>query len=115
MSFENQSLKLDSAQEALAVAELIKAHQDMKTLTLSGNTIGINAAEVIGNSLKTHPEFKRAHWKDMFTGRSKTEIPPALKHLVIIERFGNHTDSFQFMFTITNSEFYFFISSQLYF
>lgn len=53
----------------------------MKHLTLSGNTIGIEAAKAIGASLETHTEFQFAHWKDMFTGRMKTEIPPALKHL----------------------------------
>jgi Ran GTPase-activating protein 1 len=82
LSFENQSLKLDGAVEASPVAECIKNHKVMKTLTLAGNTIGIDAAEVIGQSLVSHPEFERAHWKDMFTGRSKAEIPPALKHLV---------------------------------
>merc|ERR1719362_1247656 len=51
------------------------------TLTFSGNTVGIEAAEAIGNSLKSHPELKYAHWKDMFTGKMKTEIPPALIHL----------------------------------
>ena len=40
--------------------------------------MGCEAAKHIGEALKKHPEFKRALWKDMFTGRMKTEIPPAL-------------------------------------
>lgn len=47
-------------------------------LDLEGNTLGCEAAKHIGEALKRHPEFKRALWKDMFTGRMKTEIPPAL-------------------------------------
>lgn len=45
---------------------------------MEGNTLGCDAAKNIGEALKKHPEFKRALWKDMFTGRMKTEIPPAL-------------------------------------
>lgn len=40
--------------------------------------MGCNAAKHIGEALKKHPEFKKAQWKDMFTGRMKTEIPLAL-------------------------------------
>lgn len=45
---------------------------------MEGNTLGCNAAKHIGEALKKHPEFKKAQWKDMFTGRMKTEIPLAL-------------------------------------
>lgn len=40
--------------------------------------MGCEAAKHIGEALKKHPELKRALWKDMFTGRMKTEIPLAL-------------------------------------
>lgn len=40
--------------------------------------MGCEAAKRIGEALRKHPEFKKAFWKDMFTGRMKTEIPPAL-------------------------------------
>ena len=43
--------------------------------------MGIEAAGAIGVALEQHPELRRAHWKDMFTGRMKTEIPPALVNL----------------------------------
>ena len=81
LTFEGQGLKLNTANDAKDVVEKINATKTITTLTFSGNTVGIEAAEAIGNSLKKHPELKFAHWKDMFTGRMKTEIPPALKHL----------------------------------
>lgn len=63
------------------VKDLVHAINDCKHLCfldLEGNTLGCEAAKHIGEALKKHPEFKRALWKDMFTGRMKTEIPPAL-------------------------------------
>jgi Ran GTPase-activating protein 1 len=81
LSFEGQSLKLNNANDAKDVVAKINAFKNMTTLTFSGNTVGIEAANAIGKALEKHPEFKNAHWKDMFTGRMKTEIPPALSHL----------------------------------
>jgi Ran GTPase-activating protein 1 len=63
------------------VKELVEAINKCKQLdflNIEGNTLGCIAAKQIGNALKTHPEFKKAQWKDLFTGRMKTEIPPAL-------------------------------------
>jgi len=81
LSFEGQGLKLNTAEDAADVAAKISNHGPMHVLTFSANTIGIEAAGVIGKALEKHPEFRRAHWKDMFTGRMKTEIPPALVNL----------------------------------
>lgn len=50
-------------------------------LNLEGNTLGVDAANGIAEALKKHPEFKHALWKDLFTGRLKTEIPQALQSL----------------------------------
>ena len=81
MSFADQGLKVNTADDAKEIVDQINATKIITTLTFSGNTVGIEAAEAIGNSLKSHPELKYAHWKDMFTGKMKTEIPPALIHL----------------------------------
>ena len=81
LSFEGQGLKLNNANDAKEVVAKINNAKNITTLTFSGNTVGIDAAEVIGKALEKHSELKYAHWKDMFTGRMKTEIPPALKHL----------------------------------
>lgn len=81
LSFDGQGLKLSTEADAKDLAAKIARCKGMKHLTLSGNTFGIEASKAIGASLEGHPEFEYAHWKDMFTGRMKTEIPPALKHL----------------------------------
>jgi len=81
VSFHGQGLKLNTEEDAAEVAAKISSTPTMHVLTLSGNTVGINAAKAIGKSLEGHTEFRRAQWKDMFTGRMKTEIPPALIHL----------------------------------
>ena len=83
LTFDGQGLKLNTGADAQIVADKIKsfANGKMKILTLSGNTIGIDAANEIGKALESRSELERAHWKDMFTGRMKTEIPPALKHM----------------------------------
>lgn len=51
----------------------------LEYLNLAGNTLGVEAAQEVGKALQKHPEFKRALWKDSFTGRLKTEIPIALQ------------------------------------
>jgi len=81
VSFEGQGLKLDNPAAAQVVIDAMNRCENMKDLKLEGNTLGVSAAEAIAAALKKHPEFERALWKDMFTGRLKTEIPPALKHL----------------------------------
>ena len=81
VSFEGQGLKLDSPADAEVVIAAMDRCENMRNLKLEGNTLGVSAAEAIAAALRRHPEFERALWKDMFTGRLKTEIPPALKHL----------------------------------
>ena len=65
----------------ISVTDVVKAIEEcknLKGLELEANTLGVEAAEAIGKALGGHPEFKRALWKDLFTGRLKTEIPQAL-------------------------------------
>lgn len=66
---------------AKELIEAIQSSEVLEFLNLEGNTLGVDAARGIGDALKKHPEFKRALFKDLFTGRMKTEIPLALKHL----------------------------------
>lgn len=58
--------------------DAIKACKKLEYLNLEGNSVGVQAAQIISKALAEHPELKRAIWKDMFTGRMKTEIPKAL-------------------------------------
>lgn len=61
------------------VIEAINKCEKLTYLNLEGNTLGVEAAKAIGEALKNHPEFQQALFKDLFTGRMKTEIPPALQ------------------------------------
>ncbi|PVD34310.1 hypothetical protein C0Q70_05581 [Pomacea canaliculata] len=81
ISFKGKGLKLDKAEDAKCIIEEILKCSHMTALRMEGNTLGVEAAEAIASALGKHSEFERAYWSDMFTGRLKTEIPPALKHL----------------------------------
>ncbi|KAK6172378.1 hypothetical protein SNE40_016040 [Patella caerulea] len=78
---KDATFKLNTAEDAKELIEAIESFDNMKALRLEGNTLGIDAAAAVGEALKKHPEFEKALWSDMFTGRLKTEIPQALKHL----------------------------------
>lgn len=60
------------------IIQAINSCGNLHFLNLEGNTLGVDAAKGIAKALESHSEFKRALWKDMFTGRMKTEIPKAL-------------------------------------
>ncbi|XP_012279503.1 ran GTPase-activating protein 1 [Orussus abietinus] len=82
VSFTGKSLKLDSEKDADPVVHAIEQCKHLVFLDLEGNTLGPDAARAIAEALKKNGVLlKRALWKDMFTGRLKTEIPVALEHL----------------------------------
>ncbi|XP_063415717.1 ran GTPase-activating protein 1-like [Mytilus trossulus] len=81
LSFKNKGLKLNSAADVKDIVNEIEKCKTMTALRMEGNTLGVEAAEELSKALAKHPEFQRALWSDMFTGRLKTEIPQALKHL----------------------------------
>lgn len=95
VTFAGKSLKLDNEKDGKSVQQSIPLYykytfsakevvdeidkcQELEYLNLEGNTLGVDASKQIAKSLERHPEFKRALWKDMFTGRLKEEIPKAL-------------------------------------
>ncbi|KAM3955080.1 ran GTPase-activating protein 1, partial [Aphomia sociella] len=81
VDFSGKSLKLDTENDAQPIVQAINACPDLQYLTLTGNTLGVSAAQAIAKALEQHPELKVARFSDMFTGRMKTEIPPALSAL----------------------------------
>jgi Ran GTPase-activating protein 1 len=81
LSFAGRGLKLDTDGDAQEIVDAVVSCKDLTALELKGNTLGIEAAKAIGKALEKQSEFKRALWSDLFTGRLKTEIPDALKHL----------------------------------
>lgn len=99
VSFEGKNLKLNSAEDgkqttkehpvnifiiycvcvaAQVLVDAINNCKELGFLNLAGNTVGVEAAAAIAKSIEKHPEFKRALWKDLFTGRLKEEIPKAV-------------------------------------
>lgn len=82
LSFADQSLSLNSAEDAQTIVSAIEKCPSLVFFNLQGNTLGIDAAKEIGNALgKYGSHLKRALWQDMFTGRLKSEIPIVLEHL----------------------------------
>ncbi|XP_060020774.1 ran GTPase-activating protein 1 isoform X1 [Lagenorhynchus albirostris] len=78
LSFKGKSLKLNTAEDAKDVIKEIEDFHGLEALRLEGNTVGVEAARVIAKALEKKSELKRCHWSDMFTGRLRSEIPPAL-------------------------------------
>lgn len=81
VSFESKASKWETEAEAKDLIDAINKCTKLQYLNLAGNTLGVDAARGVGDALAKHPEFQEAIIKDLFTGRMKTEIPPALKHL----------------------------------
>ncbi|KAJ6646104.1 Ran GTPase-activating protein [Pseudolycoriella hygida] len=81
VSFVGQAKNWGTVAEAKDLIDAITNCKTLDYLHLEGNTLGVDAANGIAEALKKHPEFKQALWKDLFTGRLKTEIPQALMSL----------------------------------
>lgn len=81
VSFAKRSLKLDTEEDAIEVVKAIQECSHLKFLNLEGNTLGPLAAKAVAEALKKNgSQLKIAVWKDMFTGRSKEEIPKSLEY-----------------------------------
>ncbi|KAJ8363278.1 hypothetical protein SKAU_G00121090 [Synaphobranchus kaupii] len=81
LSYRGQGLKLDTAESVEKLAREIEDFPDLQALRLEGNTIGVEAARVIAKALERRSQLQRCYWSDMFTGRLRSEIPPALTSL----------------------------------
>ncbi|CAO1332234.1 unnamed protein product [Diamesa serratosioi] len=81
VSFAGLAKKWETVQDVTDLIAAINDCKNLQFLDLEGNTLGIECAKEIGEALKKHPEFKKALFKDLFTGRMKTEIPLALESL----------------------------------
>ncbi|KAM3598500.1 uncharacterized protein V6R79_018830 [Siganus canaliculatus] len=81
LSYKGQGKKLNDAQSVEEIVKDIQAFEGLEALRLEGNTVGVEAAQAIAKALETKSELKCCHWSDMFTGRLRSEIPPALNSL----------------------------------
>uniref|UniRef100_A0A8C1MHU8 RAN GTPase activating protein 1a n=1 Tax=Cyprinus carpio TaxID=7962 RepID=A0A8C1MHU8_CYPCA len=76
LSYKGQGLKLDNK-----MVRAIQEFDGLRALRLEGNTIGVEAAQTIAKALEKKSDLQCCHWSDMFTGRLRAEIPPALVSL----------------------------------
>ncbi|XP_073692628.1 ran GTPase-activating protein 1a [Garra rufa] len=81
LSYKGQGLKLDNAQSVEEMVKAIEEFDGLRALRLEGNTIGVEAAQTIAKALEKKSDLQCCHWSDMFTGRLRAEIPPALVSL----------------------------------
>uniref|UniRef100_A0A672M0C6 RAN GTPase activating protein 1a n=1 Tax=Sinocyclocheilus grahami TaxID=75366 RepID=A0A672M0C6_SINGR len=81
LSYKGQGLKLDNAQSVEEMVKAIEEFDGLLALRLEGNTIGVEAAQTIAKALEKKSDLQCCHWSDMFTGRLRAEIPPALVSL----------------------------------
>ncbi|XP_072299850.1 ran GTPase-activating protein 1-like [Eucyclogobius newberryi] len=81
LSYKGQGRKLDDAKSVEEIVKEIQDFEGLRALRLEGNTFGVEAAQAIAKALETKSTFKQCYWSDMFTGRLRSEIPPALNSL----------------------------------
>ncbi|XP_059418466.1 ran GTPase-activating protein 1a [Carassius carassius] len=81
LSYKGQGLKLDNAQSVEKIVKEIEEFDGLRALRLEGNTIGVEAARTIAKALEKKSDLQCCYWSDMFTGRLRPEIPPALNSL----------------------------------
>ncbi|KAJ7992593.1 hypothetical protein DPEC_G00280300 [Dallia pectoralis] len=81
LSYKGQGRKFDTAECVEEMVKEIQEFKGLKALRLEGNTYGVKAAQAIARALESKSEFKYCYWSDMFTGRLRSEIPPALNSL----------------------------------
>lgn len=81
VDFTGKSLKLDIEKDTQPIIDAINRCPNLQHLTLTGNTLGVEAASAIATALERHPELQAARFSDIFTGRPNTEVPLALAAL----------------------------------
>jgi Ran GTPase-activating protein 1 len=81
LSFAGLGLKLNTRDDVKDIVSQILKKEKIQVLRLEGNTISPEAADELSKALVKHPELERFIGNDIFTSRSKEEIPPALKSI----------------------------------
>ncbi|KAH8674669.1 putative Ran GTPase-activating protein 1 [Tricladium varicosporioides] len=81
-SLEGKGLKLDSAVDVESHIKSLREMEDVEEVRFLGNTLGVEACEIIGKVLETKKTLQIANLADIFTGRLLNEIPQALSSLL---------------------------------
>ncbi|OAA33150.1 Leucine-rich repeat, ribonuclease inhibitor subtype [Moelleriella libera RCEF 2490] len=80
-TLEGRGLKLDTAADVEPHIKDLRAH-DVEEVRLLGNTLGVEACQLLGEVLATKKNLQIANFADIFTGRMLDEIPAALSSLL---------------------------------
>ncbi|TIA95485.1 hypothetical protein E3P94_03690 [Wallemia ichthyophaga] len=80
-SVANKNLKLNSKDDIDPILKDLNKQLDVEDVHFSGNTIGVEAALALSETLKKLKSLRIADLSDIFTGRLITEIPQALKSI----------------------------------
>ncbi|TIA85543.1 hypothetical protein E3P99_03965 [Wallemia hederae] len=80
-SIANKNLKLNTKDDMAAILEDLSKQLDVEDVHFGGNTIGVEAALALSESLRKLKSLRIADFSDIFTGRLITEIPQALKSI----------------------------------
>lgn len=70
--------KLDSAADVAVMIEQINRMDKLKKFIISGNTIGVEAAQAFASAIKDRHEIEYVDLSDGFTGRLKDQVPKAM-------------------------------------
>lgn len=79
-SLAGRGLKLDTKEDI--EPHLTTLRDDVSSIDLSGNTLGVGASEALAEKLKSSSKLEFADLHDIFTQRLVDEIPPALDSLL---------------------------------
>ncbi|QSL64401.1 hypothetical protein MERGE_001702 [Pneumocystis wakefieldiae] len=77
-----RGLKLESREETLSAIEQLVLEDNISEIYLNGNTMSVEACQVLGEVIQTKKDLEVADFSDIFTGRSAKEIPFALEYLL---------------------------------
>ncbi|BFZ62170.1 Ran GAP Rna1 [Saitoella coloradoensis] len=81
-TLEGRVLKLDSRADIEPHIKDLLDYADVEEVRLNGNTFGIEASEALAEALKDKKKLKVVQFADIFTGRLREEIPPALSAML---------------------------------
>lgn len=81
-SLAGKGLKLDSKEDIEKHIEPLVKDDNVTSVDLSGNTLGVGASEALAEVLRTKSKLEFADLHDIFTQRLVDEIPPALDSLL---------------------------------
>lgn len=92
-SLAGKGLKLDTKEDILPHIKPLIDNDNVTSIDLSGNTLGVGACEALHPILKSKSKLEFADFHDIFTQRLVDEIPPALDSLLtaILECSNCHT------------------------